>query len=133
MHWGHARSRDLVNWEHLPVALWPSLEKGEEHVFSGGAITGPTAGRACSTRASANAIRNSGWPLPADDELIVWEKYAGNPVVTLKNHGSLKVDEWRDPFLFREAGRTYMVCGGNINSKQAEAAACSCTRPPTRT
>ena len=38
MHWGHARSRDLVNWEHLPIALWPSLEKGEEHVFSGGAI-----------------------------------------------------------------------------------------------
>ena len=22
-HWGHARSRDLVNWEHLPIALWP--------------------------------------------------------------------------------------------------------------
>jgi len=37
MHWGHARSRDLVNWEHLPIALWPSVEKGEEHVFSGGA------------------------------------------------------------------------------------------------
>ncbi len=21
MHWGHAKSKDLVNWEHLPVAL----------------------------------------------------------------------------------------------------------------
>src|SRR5688572_24253727 len=35
MHWGHARSRDLVKWEHLPIALWPSLEMNEEHVFSG--------------------------------------------------------------------------------------------------
>ena len=23
MHWGHARSKDLVNWEHLPIALFP--------------------------------------------------------------------------------------------------------------
>src|ERR1035438_3659613 len=28
-HWGHARSRDLVNWEHLPIAIWPSADKGE--------------------------------------------------------------------------------------------------------
>src|SRR5580765_20545 len=38
MHWGHARSRDLVRWEHLPIALWPSKEAGEEHVFSGCAL-----------------------------------------------------------------------------------------------
>lgn len=32
MHWGHARSRDLVRWEHLPIALWPSLEVGDAKV-----------------------------------------------------------------------------------------------------
>ncbi len=118
MHWGHARSRDLVNWEHLPIALWPSLEKGEEHVFSGGAIAGPD-GRPRLFYTSIGKRDPEQWmALPVDDELMVWEKYPGNPVVTLKNHGALQVDEWRDPFLFREAGRTYMVCGGNLNSKR---------------
>src|ERR1700730_16295824 len=37
-HWGHARSRDLVNWEHLPIAIWPSAEKSERAIFSGGAV-----------------------------------------------------------------------------------------------
>src|SRR2546421_11696052 len=36
-HWGHARSRDMVNWEHLPIAIRPSPEKGERAIFSGGA------------------------------------------------------------------------------------------------
>ena len=26
IHWGHARSRDLVRWEHLPIALGPNRE-----------------------------------------------------------------------------------------------------------
>ena len=26
MHWGHVKSKDLVNWEHCPVALAPGDE-----------------------------------------------------------------------------------------------------------
>ena len=32
MHWGHARSRDLIHWEHEPVALEPTED---EWIFSG--------------------------------------------------------------------------------------------------
>ncbi len=37
MHWGHAKSKDFVNWDRLPVALAPDDEiKGQ--CFSGTAI-----------------------------------------------------------------------------------------------
>ena len=41
VYWGHARSRDLVHWEHLPLALWPSTEVGEERCASGSAVIAP--------------------------------------------------------------------------------------------
>jgi len=36
IHWGHTRSRDLLTWETLPIALTPAAAKGELHCFSGG-------------------------------------------------------------------------------------------------
>ncbi|USS84701.1 sucrose-6-phosphate hydrolase [Fructilactobacillus myrtifloralis] len=38
MHWGHARSRDLVHWETLPPALAPDSAADESGCFSGSAI-----------------------------------------------------------------------------------------------
>jgi len=38
MHWGHAVSKDLVNWEHLGIALFPSKRFDRNGCFSGSAI-----------------------------------------------------------------------------------------------
>ncbi len=112
-HWGHARSRDLVNWEHLPIALWPSTSKGERALFSGGAILAKD-GRPRILYTSIGKPQPEQWlAAPEDDECLEWRKFDGNPVLTQAAHGSLQVDQWRDPFLFAEGGRIYMVCGGN--------------------
>lgn len=117
MHWGHVRSRDLVHWEHMPIALWPSHESGEQHIFSGGA-----------------AINNNGTPLlfytsvaplegrgrgleyrpryimiaePDDAAGERWRKVdAVNPLIN-QTTGSPIIGQ--DPFVFKHQGRAYMV------------------------
>ncbi len=37
MHWGHAVSKDLVSWQHLPIALYPSRQEDCNGCFSGSA------------------------------------------------------------------------------------------------
>src|ERR1035438_2139694 len=46
--------------------------------------------------------RCKSWLSPAPGYLGTRDEKSG-----LRNHGALQVDEWRDPFPFREAGRTY--------------------------
>ena len=38
MHWGHAVSKDLLNWEYLPAALAPDQEYDRDGCFSGSSI-----------------------------------------------------------------------------------------------
>jgi beta-fructofuranosidase len=123
MHWGHVRSRDLVFWERLPIALWPSQDLGEDHVFSGSAIL-TAAGKPMLFYTSIGPRLPEQWAaVPEDDELRVWRKHPANPMLTEKLHGSTKIHEWRDPFCFTAAGKTWIVCGGNLNGSKGGAAA----------
>jgi beta-fructofuranosidase len=127
MHWSHARSRDLVHWEHLPIALWPSLEMGEEHVFSGCAsITADgtpilfytSVGHGRQPQPSANEQ----WAALGDGDWITWQKHPANPILSLATHGGPAFEpDWRDPFIFHAKGRTFLVLGGSFDDTAAVA------------
>ena len=92
MHWGHARSRDLVHWQHLPIALWPSEEMGESHVFSGCTLITPKGQPlAFYTSIAQNKPAEQHaeqWMALGDKDLLSWHKYSGNPVMTESLHGA---------------------------------------------
>lgn len=119
MHWGHAVSKDLVYWEHLPIALYPdSLGL----IFSGSAVMDleNTSGFGSKEAPPMVAIfthhsqekERSGKPYQYQslayslDKGRTWEKYSGNPV--LPNQG---IPDFRDPKVFwhEDSSRWMMI------------------------
>lgn len=121
-YWGHVRSRDLVKWEHLPVALWPSTEYGEAEVWSGCCTIngrGEPMAFYTSIAPGKSALTNAEqWAAVGDKDLITWQKLPTNPVLTEALHCDRKIYDWRDPFIFKEKGQTFLVTGGNLNKAQ---------------
>jgi fructan beta-fructosidase len=120
MHWGHAVSKDLVHWTHLPVALYPD---SLGYIFSGSAVadnyntTGFGNGDnppivAIFTyhnpeleRSGSETFQSQGIAF-STDKGRTWSKYAGNPV--LPNPGKR---DFRDPKVFwhEETGKWIMI------------------------
>lgn len=119
MHWGHARSRDLVEWEHLPIALAPDEDGGEAGVWSG-SIVRDGAGdplivyTSIKSRVPARDYAEQVAAKAMDDGLVRWERIAENPVMEPSIHGADGIFEWRDPFFFHASGRQFAVLAGNV-------------------
>ena len=106
MHWGHAVSKDMVSWEHKPIALYPD-ENGL--IFSGSAVVdknntsgfaqnGETPLVAIFTyhlmegeKSGRNDFQTQGIAYSLDNG-ETWTKYEANPVI--KNSG---IRDFRDP------------------------------------
>lgn len=119
IHWGHARSRDLVHWEHLPIAMAPSYELGEQHCFSGCAAIDDQRRPVLiytSVGFGRDGIRlpNQQWVAIGDSDLVTWQKLPDEPALALPTHGGPPVGgDWRDPFIFTEGGRTFLLLAAN--------------------
>ena len=117
MHWGHARSRDMVSWEHMPIALAPSGERGEASCWSGcAAVNGKGRPMLFYTAVFETElpykIPFEQWAAVGDEELMGWKRSSANPILALKTHGGPDFNtDWRDPFIFNANGRTFMIIG----------------------
>jgi fructan beta-fructosidase len=107
MHWGHAVSKDLVHWEHLPIALYPDTLG---YIFSGSAVVDwkNTSGfgknghppliaiftyhNMAGEKAGRQDYQYQGIAY-SNDKGRTWTKYAGNPVVP----NTQNIRDFRDP------------------------------------
>lgn len=119
MHWGHAVSDDMLQWDYLPIALAPS-EHYDNHkeggCFSGSAIehegkmylfyTGTTNYGDGFVQSQCMAYSEDG---------INFEKYEYNPVVPNPPKGYDNAN-FRDPKVWKHGEMFYMVCGSKKNN-----------------
>jgi sucrose-6-phosphate hydrolase SacC (GH32 family) len=112
LHWGHARSRDLLSWEYMPIALHPDPSIREEHCFSG-SVTLDRSGHPMLfyTSIPYDVDRNPHTQRAAvgDSDMISWARLE-KPVLTVRSSGTPRIkNDWRDPCIYRKGEIYYMV------------------------
>lgn len=119
IYWGHARSKDLVYWEYLPIAIWPSRDLGESHNASGFAVINEAGERMIFYSSYKSkypmGVHSDQWLAYGDEDMMVWTKHPANPIMPESLNGDLVIYDWRDPDVFVHEGRTYCITGGNLN------------------
>lgn len=114
MYWGHAVSRDLAHWEHLPAVLepdalgsiWSGCAVDDAKNTSGFFGAGGGLVAAFTHHAASGAERQS--LAHSSDRGRTWTKFPGNPVL-----GDEATRNFRDPKVFwhEQTGRWIMIVG----------------------
>ncbi|XP_055924990.1 sucrose-6-phosphate hydrolase-like [Argiope bruennichi] len=107
MHWGHARSKNLIEWEHLPVALGPSIDEDRDGCFSGSAVD---------DRGTLTLIYTGNVFLENDQLHQVTCLATSNDTINFTKLGKVMdppkgVQHFRDPKAWRADNRWYVVMG----------------------
>ena len=119
MHWGHVRSKDLIHWENLPIALTPQQEDG---CFSGSALVYDgklflmyTAHHNLNADGSQSYQEQN---LAYSEDGITFTKYVGNPVIKVPLNDN--TENFRDPKLFVDGSCFYCAIGGQSLDKRGQ-------------
>jgi beta-fructofuranosidase len=119
MHWGHVKSKDLVHWEHLPIALTPGDDCDKDGCFSGSAVdnngelTLIYTGHHYTDQEKDLFFQNQNIAISTDG--VTFEKAGQNPVITTPPVDSSH--HFRDPKVWKHKDRWYMVVGNSTKTE----------------
>uniref|UniRef100_A0A803N3Q3 beta-fructofuranosidase n=1 Tax=Chenopodium quinoa TaxID=63459 RepID=A0A803N3Q3_CHEQI len=117
--WGHAVSKDLIQWIHLPIAMVADRWYDFNGVWTGSATILPDGQIMMLYTGSTNEsvqVQNLAYPANLSDPLLLeWVKYPGNPVL-VPPPGIGKLD-FRDPTTawLTSEGKWRITIGSKIN------------------
>ena len=118
--WAHARSKDLVHWEHLPWAFLPMKNRGERRCNSGCVTLDRSGQPTIFYTFVPNRGKRHHWALkPLDDDLIRWKRISTEPLMAAGKSGvpAGVNGGWSDPFVFKSERRTFVTfksCDGLV-------------------
>ncbi|GMI76367.1 VACUOLAR INVERTASE, vacuolar invertase 2, fructosidase 4 [Hibiscus trionum] len=117
--WGHAVSKDLINWFHLPLAMVADQWYDKDGVWTGSATIltdGKIVMLYTGSTEEAVQVQNLAYPANLSDPLLIkWVKYEGNPVL-VPPPGIHKKD-FRDPTTawLTSEGKWRITIGSKVN------------------
>ncbi|MDZ5473993.1 sucrose-6-phosphate hydrolase [Bacillus sp. 31A1R] len=116
MYWGHAKSKDLSSWEHLPIALAPSENYDKDGCFSGSAIEKDgklylmyTGNVWTGNNHDTDLLQVQ--CLAVSQDGIHFEKISENPVIEQAPEGDIHPFHFRDPKVWKHEEVYYCVLG----------------------
>jgi len=113
-YWAHARSRDLLHWEHMKAGLTPAFNLGLNHVGSGSTII-TAEGKPLAFYSTGKDGSMKFWQALFSPDLSEWKHEVPEPVLSLDHPGLPEFDRfWRDPFVFETSGRTFLICCADL-------------------
>lgn len=108
MHWGHAVSKNLLDWHHLPIALSPTTSSPDQD----GCWTGCVVQSNKKFVAFYTGVFPQQQCLAFSDDLVRWRKFHDNPVIKFSQKPEGFGETFRDPCVWQEGKEWYMVLGG---------------------
>lgn len=118
MHWGHARSKDLVHWERLPIALRPGDSEDKDGCFSGSAIVKDDRLYLIYTGHNLKNENNSDdyWQnqnLAVSEDGITFKKCEANPIIPEPPIDNAA--DFRDPKIWFDNNKWFVILGSKNN------------------